>query len=82
MKVTKKIVEEIILEALNGKTCQEISKSLLVKDYVVRYTLKVNKIKLKRDRKYKIHENYFEEINNAEKAYLVGFYTSYNGRLS
>lgn len=68
--------QEIILEYLNGKTNKELSIKFGLHRTTIQRILKKNNIKLRdqsiTSKKYEINEFFFRNINNQNKAYILG----------
>jgi len=78
MKIEKKKEEEICKLYERDKIPQyKLAEKFNVNNTIIHKILKNNNIKFitpsERGRKIKINENFFEEINNEEKAYWLGF---------
>lgn len=66
--------QEVITRYKNGESCQVIADSFKVTFHTISNILEKNNIA--RDNKYKninLNENYFEKIDNNDKAYFLGF---------
>lgn len=67
----------IYQEYLSGKTVRELAKSYnihvqTIYSFFYRHNFKLNEIPIK-SRKYHVNDNFFENIDNEEKAYFLGF---------
>lgn len=69
-------VEDVINMYINGHTLQDIASKYGVNRWTVKRCLQENKIGLRSRaesiRQYNINENFFDEINTPEKAYVIG----------
>lgn len=69
--------DNVILLFNEGLTYNDISKSLNIPQYTVRYILKKGglsrRVSNNKSRKYTLNENFFKDINTETKAYLLGF---------
>lgn len=69
-------IEDIVEMYLKGKSCPEISKKFNCTSNAILYQLKKRKITRRTNsqinRKYTLNENFFNKINNQNKAYILG----------
>lgn len=76
-KLDLKFKDEIISEYNSGKNLGELSRKYNVGSGSIYYLLKKNGVKFRTKnkgyRKYKIVDEFFDEINSQEKAYFLGF---------
>lgn len=71
-------IEKIITRYIEGETISNLSRDFKISRFSIREILKKNKIYGKRERepnfkKYVCNNSFFYSINNAEKAYWLGF---------
>lgn len=66
----------IIEEYLKGMYCEELAKKYLVDVHTIYRILDKNNIPRKPGRHSSCNEDYFQEINTPNKAYLLGFITA------
>ena len=76
LQEVQKYSKDIIEAYIEGETALGIAKRYNTHDNTIRRILKNNNIKLRGNqitsRKYKINENYFDEIDTPNKAYILG----------
>ena len=69
-------VTDVINMYINGHTLQDIANKYGVNRWTIKHCLQENEINLRSRsesiRKYNIDENFFDEINTPEKAYVLG----------
>lgn len=57
----------------SGKTQFEIAEIMNIKNNTVSWILTKNNIPTQKERKHKVDDNYFDSVDNPEKAYWLGF---------
>lgn len=70
------IAEEVVLDFLNGVYCKDLAKKYNVNEHSIYKILDVKGIKRQPGYHSNCVENYFEQIDNPHKAYLLGFITA------
>lgn len=79
IKLSKKlqaIVEEVTLDFLKGAYCKDLAKKYNVDEHSIYKILDIKGIKRQSGYHSNCVENYFEQIDNPHKAYLLGFITA------
>lgn len=73
------IADDIALEYLNGEYCENLAKKYHIDAHSVYKILDMKKIQRQTGYHSNCIENYFEQIDNPHKAYLLGFITADGG---
>jgi len=66
-------IKDITFLYKKGETLENIAKKYKVSSPTIKRYLVLNKVSIRKNRKYNFNENYFEEINTEKKAYFLGY---------